>query len=526
MTPAVRIETERLGGSALSQLAQAGEAPSEWYPPRPSSPEEWRERIEAVRSTATRDWQQRLSEAFGPSSSSVAARRLSRVASENGIVVTTGQQAGLFGGPVYTWSKAMSALALADAIETATGIPTAAVFWAATDDSDLAEAAWTILAGRDGPERIALDVVAAEGTRMSDVPLPDMTGLLARLEAASGSVADPRPLEVTREAWRRPRTIGGAYVTMLRGLLEPMGVTVLDAAHEAVSHAAHSSLLRALHERERVAAALAERGRALRAAGHQPQVSEVGELTLVFQRRDGRRSRVSRGHAAVVAAGAASGSLSPNVLLRPVVERALLPTVAYVAGPAELAYFAQVSAVAAALSMELPLAVPRWSTTLVEPNVAEILDRHGLSAAEFADPHAVESRLARGAWPGEVAAELARLRRDLSNGMATVRHTLAGKDGLVPLTAVDGAARGMEWRIGRLERRITAAVKARDSALMRDLRVARGALYPDGMRQERAVNLLPILARQGLGLLGRMLAEAGSHARGLAGMASAAGAAP
>jgi len=122
----VRIEVEPLGGSPLSRLAQQGQAPSDWYPPRPRSVDEWRSRAEAVRTAASNNWLAALAGAFGDSSGT-AARRLARVA-EGGVVVTTGQQPGLFGGPIYTWSKAVSALALADAIEAETGIPAAPVF--------------------------------------------------------------------------------------------------------------------------------------------------------------------------------------------------------------------------------------------------------------------------------------------------------------------------------------------------------------------------------------------------------------
>jgi uncharacterized protein YllA (UPF0747 family) len=209
------------------------------------------------------------------------------------------------------------------------------------------------------------------------------------------------------------------------------------------------------------------------------------------------------------------GTLSPNVLLRPVVERSLLPTVAYVAGPGEIAYFAQVSAVADAIGADAPLAVPRWSATLVEPHVDDILQRYGLNVDDFSDPHAVETRLARQAWPVGVAKALERLRHDLAERLAGVRASLEDLDGLAPSATVDGTGRALEWRLSRLERRINAAVKAREAHLMRDLATARGSLFPAGVRQERALNLIPLLSRHGLGLLDEMRASAMTHARAL-----------
>jgi uncharacterized protein YllA (UPF0747 family) len=217
----------------------------------------------------------------------------------------------------------------------------------------------------------------------------------------------------------------------------------------------------------------------------------------------------------VAAANAEPGSLSPNVLLRPVVERALLPTLSYVAGPGELAYFAQVSAVADALGADPPMVLPRWSCTLIEPQVAEIMERHALRREDFADPHAVETRLAREAWPAGVARAMEQLRRDLAERLAGVRASLQDLDGMAPSATVDGTGRALEWRLSRLERRISAAVKARETALMRDLGTVRGSLYPGGVRQERALNLIPLLARHGVELLETMRDSAAVHARAL-----------
>lgn len=509
----VRIEVAPLGGSPLSRIAQQGQAPTDWYAARPRSADEWRSRAESVRASASSNWHSALAGAFG-NSSGAAAQRLARAA-EGGVVVTTGQQPGLFGGPVYTWSKAVSALALADAIEAETGIPAAPVFWAATDDSDFAEASYTVLSRAGGVDRIAVESTRPEGTRMADIPLPDVSELLDRLSAASGSAADGRVLEFVRDAYRPSATIGSAYVTLLRTLLEPMGIAVLDAAHPAIASAAHPFLLRALHERERIARALSARNTAITAAGYDLQVPDVDALTLVFERQGLRRERIARARASVAAANAEPGSLSPNVLLRPVMERTLLPTVAYVAGPGEIAYFAQVSAVAGAIDVDVPLCVPRWSATLIEPHIADIMARYGVQSSDFADPHAVETRLARQAWPSGVAKAMEHLRRDLAERLAGVRAALQGLDGLAPAATVDGTGRALEWRLSRLERRISAAVKSRETALMRDLATVRGSLFPGGVRQERALNLIPLLARHGVGLLEEMRAGATTHVRSL-----------
>jgi uncharacterized protein YllA (UPF0747 family) len=509
-----QVITEPLGGSPLSRVAQNGDAPAEWYPFRPGRAEDWRMRVAAVRGSLG-DWWSPVREACAPSGEALA--RITSVVEEDGVVVTTGQQPGLFGGPVYTWSKALTVLAFADQLAATTGVPVAPVFWAGTDDADFNEASWTMVAVPGGAERLELAHAGAENVRLADVPLADCTRQLERLRRAAGSTVDAAPLDAADRAYRPPATVGSAYVTLLRALLEPLGIVVLDAAHESISRASHPVLARALRSAARVDEAISERVRSIRDRGFDPQVRPVDGLTLVFQRNAAVKQRVALARAASVVAGAREGTLSPNVLLRPVVERALLPTVAYMAGPGELAYFAQVSAVADALGVPHPLAVPRWSATILEPHVAELLEQYGIDRSEFETPHAVETRLARAAWPSGTERATAELRAALEQHSHHLRQALESDGGIAPPSAVDALQRTIEWRLERLARRVTAGVKQREAVLMRDLGTIRGSLYPGGMRQERALNLVPLLARYGMGLLERMRDDAAAYARGVVG---------
>lgn len=510
------VRTESLGGSPLARAAMAGQL-TEWYVARPHTPDEWRARAAAVRREMhERRWTDSLSAALD--ATGAAAERLKRVAAGRGIVVTTGQQPGLFGGPVYTWSKALSALALANEIERSTGIPTAPVFWAANDDADFAEASWTAVAVTGGAERIAVTAGAPLGRPMSEMPLGDPSAAVEALVRACGSTLDPRPIAAVRESYHAGATVGGAYLQLLRRLFEPLGIAVLDAAHEAVATAARPFLVRALERADDVAAALRDRDLAVGAAGFTPQVSEVAGLTVVFDRvPDGGEKRRVPITEAAAAAARRGGVLSPNVLLRPVIERALLPTVAYVAGPGEIAYFAQVSALASTLDLAAPLVVPRWSATILEPHVARILARLELEVADLADPHAAEGRLARLAISPALHAALRVLRRDLDRDTATVADASAESGLGLPAGVVDGVRRTIEHRIERLERRVVAAVKHRESDTMRQIATARGALYPLGTRQERALNPIPIMARHGDVVIERMMSGATRHARTLVG---------
>ncbi|MCC6319566.1 MAG: bacillithiol biosynthesis cysteine-adding enzyme BshC [Gemmatimonadaceae bacterium] len=508
-----RVIAESLGGSPLVRAGIAGRL-TEWYPRRPCSPDEWRDRATAVRgSAAGTGWLDAMAPAFG--ATGAAHERLVRVAQGGGVVVTTGQQPGLFGGPLYTLSKALSALELADAIERATGIPAAPVFWAATDDADFAEATFTWLRQDGGAVRVAHAQSASEGIPMAEVPLEGIDGAMRELLRASGSAADASVIAAVRKAYRHGTTIGGAYLELMRHVLEPLGMGVIDASHPSLLARERPVLEAALREAAQVERALVERERALRAHGYEPQVATVDGLSLVFSRDgQGRKARVPVAQGAAMADGSPT-PLGPNVLLRPVVERAVLPTVAYVAGPGELAYFAQVSAVAAALDVALPLGVPRWSGTVLEPQIEATLRAREIGWRELETEHAVERRLAVSSLPIDLMHALDDLRRTAQERAEVFKGRLEAAGSPIDPRIVDGTTRGMTWRVDRLERRLVAAAKKREHRALHEIATARGALFPAGKRQERVLNFVPLLATWGSALLDAMRASARRHAEAL-----------
>lgn len=505
----VRIITEPLGGSALSRLLQGPDAPVEWLVPAPRDASAWRAR--AAQRRGERDWAaaiRALAPAFG--AGRVAATRLERVIAEGGVMVTTGQQPGLFGGPVYTWSKAASALALAAVLERETGVPTVAVYWAATDDADFAEASTTVVSGAGGARVLRATAEPPAGTPMSLAPLGDLDEALAALRHACGSAADAEVVRRVLDAYGDPaRSAGDAFVALLRAVLEPLGMPVLDASHPAVHAASAGVLDRALERAPAVAAALSARTAEIAAAGHEPQVADTPAASLVFHRAGTTRRRLAVAEAPRVPQG---GTLTPNVLLRPVVEHEILPTVGYVSGPGELAYFAQVGAVAEALDLPAPRVVPRWSCTLVEPRVQALLDEHDASVGDLAQPEQLASRIALARMPESATVALEGVRAAV---VALPARLAADATGLGLNAAVQGAMQSLQHRLDRLERRFVAAVKRRERDAIQDVGTLHGALFPLGTRQERALNLVPLLARHGTGLLREMRDAALPHAESL-----------
>lgn len=509
-----RVITEPLGGSALSQAVQSRRLPPDlqlWWP---NGQAEWRDHAQRVRASVEARWLDTLGPAL--SASGAAATRLERVRAEHGVVVTTGQQAGLFGGPLYTLAKALSALALADTLESRLGVPVAPVFWAATDDGDFLEACIAHVADAEGLHELKLERAAPAGTPMSAMPLAEVRPLIAQLRKSSGSAAYESYFDVAADAFTRERTLGGAYVQLLRGLLEPLGIAVLDSSHASIRDAMRPILVDALRRAGDVARFTHDRAEAIRRAGFEPQVEDDRGLSLVFVHESGIKRRLSVEDARRFAEGKPSAELSPNVLLRPVVERALIPTLSYVAGPGELAYFTQANAVAEVLGRPPVVGVPRWSCTIVEPFVERALRRLQVDYGELKDLHALERRLATASLPTEVATAWKALQEQVQLAVRNLGQAVRDS-ALLPSPVIEGLERSLNHRLTRTERRLLAAQKRRDARVRRDLEVASAALFPLGQRQERVLNYISILTRNGDPLLEDMRDAAAKHAATLVG---------
>ena len=494
-------------GAGLTRIGVDRDAGSPWFETVPRNAAEWKTRAETIRGSLIQaDWLTPLAPAFN--ASGAAAARLERAAA-SGFAVTAGQQPGLFGGPLYTWWKALTALSLADRLEKETGLPVVPVFWAATDDSDYAEAAGTVVATNSGAERVSLPPMDDTGRALAEVKLGDVSAQLGKLIAATGSAPNASILDLVRSAYSPDHTIGSAYVDLLRNILEPLGVAVIDAAHPSVRAAAFPVLTQALAQSQQIEDALLARSDELKTEKLSAQVKVVKGRSLVFAVADGERDRVRIKDAAGMAESTEVGSLGPNVLLRPIVERSIIPTVAYIGGPAEVAYFAQVTAVADAMRVTRPVVVPRWSGMVIEPRVERILERYSLTPEDFRDPHAVETRMARESLSPDLVNRIQDFRKTVDASVANL-SAAPGADIVAP-AVVEGLKRNVAHRIERLERRYTAAVKRDGNEALREIAIARGALFPEGAPQERSLNFIPLLARYGDEIISSAMSEITAH---------------
>ncbi len=517
-----------LSGTGLVRDYLAG-APqlARFYAGFPFDPGAWQRKAAAVHARLDGAKRSRIADAYLPCTERARAR-LSRVLAGDGLAVTTGQQTGLFGGPLYTIYKILRAVRAAETLEALLEQPVVAVFWLAGDDHDWAEVNHAaVVDGGSELKRIALgDDADAPPVPMSARVLgPDIETAVEALVATLPPTEFAAPLiERVRSAYRPGVTMASAFRELLLGVLREVDVVLLDPAHPAVKRAASPLVLRELEQASTHGAQLAAQSERLVAAGYHAQVTIAPEAANVFLYDDQGRDRLTREEGGwmlrrtkrllseeeVQSLVASDPSrFSPNVLLRPVVESALIPTVAYVGGPAEVSYFAQIGCLFEAHGVEPPLVLPRLSLTIVEGRVRKVLDKFGLEPADLTRPfHEVATGVVHGELPDTVTEPLRRLREaaqaeyeTLAEGAATIDPTLrnwviGGRNTL--LGQLDGA-----------EKKMTSHLKKKSEVELEQLRKAAVNVFPGGEPQDRVLNILPYLARYGPGLLRDLAAAVG-----------------
>jgi len=454
---------------------------------------------------------------FGADTS--VARNLDRLAA-GALAVVSGQQVGLFSGPAYSFYKALTAVRAAQHLSE-TGTETIPIFWLATEDHDLAEVDHTFWLGHgSGLDRVSLEAAPdAMGRSVGEILLGENAGRQAR--AAAEALAGPAAKEVGEAlaaAYRPEHSYGLAFGKLLAQLLAGRGVILLDPLDPRLHRLGIAVYRRALAESTAFNDALLKRNKELERAGFHAQVKVTERSTLLFLNVDGQRQALRRRNHGF-AAGALTFSqadleailersperFSANVLLRPVLQDALLPTAAYVGGPAEMAYFAQAEVIYQPKMGRMPAILPRAGFTLVEPPVARLMKKYGLTFEEILRGRQyVRRKMERAYVPVGLAKKFAAGEKDLQKIHRGLRAPI-GKLDKTLLGALSTAERKMLYQFGKLRGKAGRAQNTRTGLLDAHERVLLDALFPHHGLQERSLNLLPFLARNGMSILDELL---------------------
>ena len=450
----------------------------------------------------------RQNEAWGASAKTLDNIRRLRAGAA---AIVTGQQVGLFGGPLYSIFKALTAVKLAEAA-TQGGVDCVPVFWLATEDHDLEEVSQVSLLGQDG----SLQAVATATQGQPNAPVGIVrfgTEIQAALDAIAAPLGESEVMSSLRACYRPGETFGTSFARLFTQWFAEWGVILLDASDPELHQIAEPIYGAALERSGELEAALQSRGRELEAAGYHQQVKIAPSSTLLFSLHNGARVPVQHhGNDFVIDQETVSSAqllsrlasapqdFSGNVLLRPVVQDYLLPTLAYTGGSAEVAYFAQAAVVYRALLGRVTPIIPRFSATLIEPKPKTLLERYGLTFTDLLGPEPIREQLAARSLSKDLQAAFERAQASTKESVAAIRPALEKLDKTL-VDAANNAEAKMLHQLESLQGRAARAELLQSEILDRKAAYLSNALYPNKVLQEREIAGAYFLARQGTDLL-------------------------
>jgi len=453
---------------------------------------------------------QRQNQAWGASAETLEnINRLRQAAN----AVVTGQQVGLFGGPAFSVYKALTAVKLAR-MATEAGIECVPIFWLATEDHDLDEVKQVSIPGPDA----LLEKFVAPVTSKPDAPVgtiafgPEMQAVV---DEAATRLGDTEIAKSLSETYREGLTFGSAFARLFANLFAEWGVILLDASDPELHQIAAPIYAGAIERAAEINESLLERGKELEAAGYHQQVKVTSSSTLLFILQNGARVPISRDPRDADNRGFLAGDqklqqselleqihskpqdFSPNVLLRPVVEDYLLPSVAYTGGSAEVAYFAQAAVVYEKLLGRITPIVPRFSATLLEPKLQNLLDRYKLTISQvFQGPESLREQLAAQALSKELQSAFDSAETSIKNSTAAIRSALERLDKTL-LDAAENAEGKIRYQLESLRAKAARAESRQTEVVGRHTQLLSNAIYPNRTLQEREIAGIYFLSRYG-----------------------------
>jgi bacillithiol biosynthesis cysteine-adding enzyme BshC len=448
--------------------------------------------------------------------------------------VVTGQQVGILGGPLFTPHKAATAIALAQEA-TAAGYAHVPIFWLASEDHDFAEVNHVTFPSRRELKKLTWDAMPKAPVTVGSVVIDK--NISALIDQAWELLGYSDAMEWLAAAYRPGQTLAEAFAEFYGKVFAEHGLLILDASGREAHRLGAPVLQSAIERADELHAALLERNRELQAAGYHAQVAvgERGSLLFLIDAETGARDALRRTLATEAEphglwqAGRNKYStedllgilsseperISPSALLRPVFQDEILPTSAYVGGPAEIAYFAQSAVLYDRILGRLTPVLPRLSATLIEPAVAALLDRHELQIETIfaSTEESLAQRLAARAIPIEGKKLLASAGNALDAELTTLSGYLETLDEGLGRSAKVSASK-MRYQMNRLRRMAANFELQKEASLGRHAQAIERALYPHGGLQERLVGAAYYLARYGNGLVDELVREAGDGCPG------------
>jgi bacillithiol biosynthesis cysteine-adding enzyme BshC len=435
------------------------------------------------------------------------------------VAIVTGQQAGLFTGPLYTVHKALTVIKLAACLREQ-GVEAVPVFWIASEDHDYEEVNHTRLIDLEGNVQT---VQYEPDNRPPEVPVGKIEideNINAALDQFIGQLPPSEFLQQIendlRESYKVGTPFAEAFAKLMARIFKDYGVVLLDPGDEGLKQVAAPLYAKAIEKTTEIANALVERSAALVKAGYHAQVNTAEDMVPLFIIDEGRRVALTYRDGKFQIKGSGRtfekdelaqlalrcpNCFSPNVTLRPIVQDYLLPTAAYIGGPAEIAYFAQIRAVYEVLERQEPCVLPRASFSIVEGRHQKTMEKYGLQLADFFDGlHPAITKVVETSLDRSTADAFTETERIFNQQLTKLEESLYKADP----TLADSLKRSREkvlYQIEHLRTRFIHASARREETTFRQVERAYTTLMPNKNFQERELNVFYFLSRYGQSLI-------------------------
>jgi bacillithiol synthase len=433
------------------------------------------------------------------------------------VAVVSGQQVGLFSGPAYSVYKALTAVQIAEEL-TRGGIPAVPIFWMATEDHDLDEVRHTTFFESGELRRFELPVAAEAGQPVGRIKLGAQVEPLAK-DAAEILASQGSDLlaEFLTECYRPEETYGGAFGKLFARLFAHQGLILMDPVDPGLHRVAIPLYQHALAERDALNEKLLQRGKELDRAGYAAQVKVTSRSTLLFSMGDGPRQAITantgRFHSGekswpreelVHMTHTHPEKFSPNALFRPVIQDYLLPTAGYIAGPAEISYFAQSEVIYRHLLGRMPVLLPRAGFTLLDAKANKLLRRYGLTVEDvWSGSQNVRHKMEGASVPKSLAKNFERDEKQIQKMLTKLGKQMEKLDPTLRGT-VERSRKRIEFHIEKLRRKAGRAQDHKTGLIAAHERYLDSLLDPHKGLQERDLCVLPFLAQWGAGGLSEL----------------------
>ncbi len=436
--------------------------------------------------------------------------------------VVTGQQVGLFSGPLYTIFKALTAIKLTESLNQNSLGCFVPVFWLASDDHDFAEIDHiTLLDKKNQIEEIKYHAHVANLKRpVSKIMLStEISNCIQQLkDLTHDSEFKPEILSQLGTAYQPGRSFVEAFAQWMTRLFKSYGLIFIDAAHPDLKNLGKDVFYTEIAQNSPSTLGALETSRKLTQNNYNPQIQlHEGILNLFLVENE--RYTIQFGDDSYSIKGRPQTfkkdellqllekqphKFSPNVLLRPLYQDTLLPTVAYVGGQSEVAYFAQMKKVYERFNLPMPIIYPRKSLTLIEKKVDKALKTYSLKVQDiWRNADAKINEIAKEKIPKSLDIAFQATASHLDKDLTDIKQeTLAFEPTLEK--SVDLTIGKIHHQIRLLEKKILKAYKKKNTIITQRIHLAKYNLYPKRQLQERVFNITPFLIKYGFALMDRL----------------------